>query len=284
MRLALLCCVAALAACGPAAAHPGVGIVMDGRGNVFYTDLTQVWKIAPDGSKSVAVPGVHTHELCLDAAGSLFGEHLWYEGEKTDKWGHRVWRRAADGAIQDVIPATEGFLENYSFVRDRAGTMYFVERTPKVVFRKKVQGGPTAQLAACPDCRDVRWLTVTADGVVYFEDGVDLRRIDPTGSVHTIARGLGERVLTQSLVSDKHLLMGLWTDPSGNVYVSSYGSREVKRVAPDGAVEIVATARFPWSPTGGLIAPNGDLWLLECSTTNAVRVRRIDHSGKVKVY
>jgi hypothetical protein len=28
--------------------HPGVGIVQDSRGNVFFTDLKQVWKIAHD--------------------------------------------------------------------------------------------------------------------------------------------------------------------------------------------------------------------------------------------
>ncbi len=44
-------------------AHPGVGIVIDSRGNVFYTDLRQVWRIAADGSKSVAVLNVHSHEL-----------------------------------------------------------------------------------------------------------------------------------------------------------------------------------------------------------------------------
>ena len=27
-------------------AHPGIGIVMDDDGNVFYTDLTHVWKIS----------------------------------------------------------------------------------------------------------------------------------------------------------------------------------------------------------------------------------------------
>ncbi len=45
--------------------HPGVGIVMDSRGNIFYTDLKQVWKISPEGRKSIAVANVHTHELYL---------------------------------------------------------------------------------------------------------------------------------------------------------------------------------------------------------------------------
>lgn len=75
-----------------ASAHPGIGIVQDRHGCVFFTDTKQVCKIAPDDTMSVAVPGVHTHELCLDANGNLYGEHLWYEGDASKRWGHRVWR------------------------------------------------------------------------------------------------------------------------------------------------------------------------------------------------
>jgi hypothetical protein len=89
--------LAALVLPAAAMAHPGVGIVEDSAGNVFYTDLAQVWRIAPDGTKTVAVPKVHTHELAIDADNTLYGEHLWYNGETANTWGHRVWKRAPDG-------------------------------------------------------------------------------------------------------------------------------------------------------------------------------------------
>lgn len=92
-----------------AAAHRGVGIVMDSRGTVFYTDLSQVWKIEPGGRKTVAVANVHTHELYLDGDDNLYGEHLWYEGEATDRGGHYVWKRHADGKLERIISAHNGF-------------------------------------------------------------------------------------------------------------------------------------------------------------------------------
>lgn len=46
-------------------AHPGSGIVMDSRGNIFFTDLKQVWKVTPEGKKTVAVANVHSHESAL---------------------------------------------------------------------------------------------------------------------------------------------------------------------------------------------------------------------------
>ena len=66
-------------------AHPGIGIVMDSKGNVYYTDLTQVFKIDINGKKTVVVKNVHTHELYIDKSDNLFGEHLWYGGEQTNE-------------------------------------------------------------------------------------------------------------------------------------------------------------------------------------------------------
>lgn len=53
-------------------AHPGVGIVKDSKGNIFYTDLKQVWKIS-NGIKAVVLPNVHTHELYIDKNDNLYG-------------------------------------------------------------------------------------------------------------------------------------------------------------------------------------------------------------------
>lgn len=266
-------------------AHPSVGIVMDGAGNVYYSDLERVWVIAPDGSKKVAVPNVHTHEIGLDAAGNLYGEHLWYEGDATKQWGHRVWRRTPEGRVADVIPARRGFPSGYGFARDAAGATYWVIREKPVRFvRKAPSESAGSTVAECRDCRDVRWITAASNGTIYFSDAGALREVSPAGRIRTIASGLGRRTWTQPQVNEPHRVMGLWTDAGGNVYAALYGSREVLRVSPDGRQRVVARSRLPWSPTGGLVAGNGDLWLLECSYTNRVRVRRIARDGKVTVF
>ncbi len=268
-----------------APAHPGVGIVMDSRGNVYYTDLKQVWKIAPDGKKSVAVPNVHTHELYLDAEDNLYGEHLWYEGEATDKWGHYVWRLSADGKLTQIIPPRQGFRDDYrdfSFVRDRAGNMYWAIREAKpIVIRRVAPNGKITDLAAAAGLRDVRWMTAAPDGTAYFTDGPDLVRILPDGKTTRLARNLKEQVWWLFWVNDRHNLMGLWTDAGGNVYVAVQGARKVKRVSTEGRVEVVAESPLGWAPTGGLVAPNGELWLLEYSLA-AVRVRRIRRDSTEK--
>ena len=245
----------------PLSAHPGIGIVADSRGNIFYTDLSQVWRVAPSGQKSIAVPDVHTHELFLDASDNLFGEHLWYEGDRTKKWGHRVWKRAPDGTVTTVIPPREGFLRDYSFVRDRAGTMYWPDQS---VIRKTSRDGKTS-VHTRAHFNDLRWMYATPSGILYVVDRGDVLRVDPNGRVMRIA---------QNLSSER--MYGVWTDVTGNVYVAAWKERRVFRIDGAGKVTVAAKSAFPWAPTGGMFDHEGKLWLLEATITNQVRVRRVD--------
>jgi hypothetical protein len=283
MTKELLCVLVLMLAGAAAQAHPGVGIVKDSRGNLFYTDLEQVWKIAPDGKKSVAVPNVHTHELCLDAEDNLYGEHLWYEGEATKKWGHRVWCLKRDGTLVDVIPAREGFLRDYSFVRDRAGNMYWADRGAQTVIKKRSPDGKISTHATA-DFRQIQWMTVTADGVLFLIDGGDLRRVAPDGKVTTVAARLSERKPAPAEASDLNYHMGLWTDDKGSVYVAVARERLALKALDNGATVVVARSREGWSPSGGRFDRDGALWLLEYSSTNAVRVRRIARDGSERAF
>ena len=277
---AALLVAVALAIPRAAFAHPGIGIVMDKRGNVFYTDLAQVWRIAPDGHRTVAVKGVHTHELSFDEDGNLYGEHLWYEGEATDRWGHYVWRLRPDGVLDTIVGPRAGFrTPEISFVRDSSGTSYWVDPEKVESIQKLGADGVIAVHARHP-LRRVGWMHAAPDGTLYLMDEGDLLRVSPSGEVTTLVAGLAKRSRMQPHVSQEHAIMGLWSDGDGNVYVASYATREVKLVTSRGMVSVVRKSGLGWGPTGGLVAPNGDLWVLESSVTNAVRVRRFARNGK----
>lgn len=260
----------------PSAAHPGIGILMDRQGNVFYTDLTHVWRIAPDGTKSIVVPNVHTHELYLDPWGNLFGEHLWYEAGAAEPWRHYTWKLSAEGNLEKS-PTRQGPRKDMSFARDLAGNMYWFEAGPPRGFTRKAIDGSTKRLGVTATYRDVRWITASANGEVYFTDDGDLRRLATDGSVTTLAVNVRE--------SRDNWVGGLWLDALGRVYVAVWGARVVKRFDPSlRRVEVVARSQAPWAPSGGLVGPNGDLWLLETSEANAVRVRRISLSGTERIF
>jgi hypothetical protein len=257
-------------AAAAALAHPSVSVVVDSRGNVYYSDLAQIWRVAPDGTRSIAVPHVHSHELYLDASDTLYGENLWYNGETLKTWGFSVWKRTSDGRISFVLPPRNGFNEDFSFVHDAAGNQYFGVHDKNEI-RRKSPDGRVVTMARAP-FKDMRWMTVTPNGVVYLIDLLDLVRVTPDRKVTTIARNLSSHAL---FGDDRHRVQGVWTDRAGNVYVAASADRVVKRVSPAGKIDVVARSTFPWSPSGGAVAPNGDLWVLEYSITNQQRVRKV---------
>lgn len=49
-------------------------------------------------------------------------------------------------------------------------------------------------------------------------------------------------------------------------------------------MSVTDNSAFPWSPTGGMVAPNGDLYILEASVMNEVRLKRIGRDGSVRYF
>ena len=266
-----------------ARAHPGWGIVEDRTGNVFFTDLKQVWKVTPGGRMSVAVPNVHTHELCFDTAGNLLGEHLWYEGDATRKWNQRLWRLSPDGQLSDLVKSRPAFQEGDSFVRDRAGVMYWASHDRPPVIRKAGTAGLVSTHAA-GGFGEIGKMTATPEGVLYLMDQGDLRRVTVDGKVTTLVSKLSSMKTPPRNVRQAHYHQGLWTDPEGNVYIAVSEEAVVMRVRPGAPAQVLKSTGPVWSPSGGLIDRDGRLWILEYRADNAVRVLRVEKNGKETIF
>ena len=266
-------------------AHPGIGIVQDTQGNIFYTDLVHVWKICPDGERSIAVRDVHTHELYLDADGNLYGEHEWYEGEATDKWGNYVWCLTTDGKFQKVIPDVEGFLNNTTLVRDPDGNSYWSNKVEEGYILMKESPDGVSDYHSRHIFQDIRWKYFSKDdGNLYIVDHLSIKRVDSLGKVEVIAEDLKEGRSLFSRVQDRHYVFGLWTDPSKDLYVALYGAKKVKKISPDGQISTVFESEGRWSPCGGLTAKDGTMWIMEFSNRNKVRVHSIGSNGVQKTF
>jgi sugar lactone lactonase YvrE len=280
-RLAHIVVLMALAA--TAGAHPGWGIVEDRAGNVFFTDLHQVWKVSRDGRMSVAVPNVHTHELCIDTAENLLGEHLWYEGSGTKRWRQRVWKLSPSGQLSDVVRERAAFEEGDSFVRDGAGSMYWASLARPLLIRKSTAAG-NVTTHATGDFTEIGRMTVTKDGVLYLMDAGDLRRVAADGKVTTLVERVSSLKPPPPNVRQPHYQQGLWLDGEGNVYIAVSEEKLVMRVGPGGAAEVVRSTGPSWSPSGGLVDRSRALWILEYDHANRVRLVRYDVSGREQVF
>jgi hypothetical protein len=268
-----------------AIAHPGIGIVMDSKGNVFYTDLTHVWKIDDSGKKAIAVHNVHTHELYIDDQDNLYGEHLWYNGEAVDTWGHYVWKRTSSGTLSKIVPDTEGFRKEYSFVHDHLGRMYHAQGPQGCQHIVRVNKDKSASILGYQCLENIRWMTASPSGDLFLIDGGDVKQLTPSGHIINVALDVPQPKATQFFVNKQHYLGGIAIDKAQNVYVCDFSARNVKVISKSGKATVAAETSLPWSPSGVLIDERtGDLWLLEYSITNEGRVERISRDGKRTVF
>jgi hypothetical protein len=261
----------------PAAAHPGWGLVRDpSRGVIYYTDLKRVWRIDAKGERSVAVPDVHTHELRLDDAGNLYGEDL--QGLGGDRWRYRVWRLSPDGRLEDVIPWQPNFRDDYGFVADAAGALYWAScvdmSRPCTVKRRTNDGKVSIAAGGATFGRPLNFLAPGPRGTVLLADGPDLKRVT-AGGVELVAAGL-------SRAGERFAIMGLHAAGDGSIYAAAFEDRVVVRLGPDGARSVAARSEAPWQPAGVLLAPDG-LWVMEYDAAR-VQLRRIGPAGEVRVY
>ena len=260
-------------------AHPGIGIVKDSKGNIYYTDLAKVWKISLDGSKAVVVTGVHTHELFMDEHDNLYGEHLWYNGEIKDTWGHYVWCLKNTGELLKEIKPKEGFLTNYSFARDSLGNMYWVERFTTSKIMKKTKNGEIIKIAE-GKFGFIGWLTCAKNGTLYFTESNKLRRLSPDGKsgsyrMEMLANNVGSKSTDFSMMGRNYDSYGIWTDAAGNVYLAMIDSKKVIRIGADGNTQTILTSNSLWTICSGIFDNNGNMWVLENSVSNEVRARKI---------
>ncbi len=249
----------------PASAHPAVGIVVDESGTAFYSDTVHVWAVAAGGAPRIVVRDVHTHELRLDADGALYGEHLVYDG---GRWSHRVWKRAADGTVSDVVPLRPGFLADYrdfGFHRDAGGAIYWIEGASPVRLRVKRGALPPETLAELP-FENPSWLSVRADGAAFVSEHGLVWRILPGGTPERLPAEL-------SRSRDRLAIMGIAALADGTIYVAAYGDRAVRRLGADGQVETIDESSPGWAPTGVAVAPDGAVWVLEATPDNRQRAR-----------
>lgn len=266
----------------PVLAHPAVSVVRDSRGNVYYSDITRIWRLTPSGEHTVFVPQVHTHELAVDSADRLLGEHLWYDSSRREPWVHYLWRATPDGRVEKLTADTPGFRRDHGFAVDHLDRAHWVDRSPEngAAILRRERDGRMTPLARSAALRNVRWLTCAPDGTVYLINDAHLVRVTADGRTQLLARNLAET----AAADPSHMVMGLSADDTGTVHVAVAELGVVKRVASDGVVTVVARSATPWKPSGILAARDGTLWILEYEPGNAMRLRHVRPDGRETIH
>src|SRR5213593_2222554 len=111
-------------------AHPATGIVVDRKGQIYFSDLETVWKLGTDGKLSIfrtGVSGRHVHELAIDEQDNIYGADISYE-PATKKWISDVWKMTPEGKLSYLLEPTADPPPGMSIWQDQKRNMYFIDQ------------------------------------------------------------------------------------------------------------------------------------------------------------
>jgi sugar lactone lactonase YvrE len=303
-RLIIITIVALLSFAVRVAAHPASGIVVDHKGNVYFSDLETIWKIDPQGKLTVfraGVSGRHVHELTIDEQDNVYGADVSYV-PSTKQWLSDVWSMTPEGKLTYLLEPTTNPPRGMSIWRDRGGNMYLVDQNnhlkQQTLLVRRTPDGNVSTFAGSaygqfdgkgPQARfsSINGMAFGGDGSLYLADGTSVRRVTLDGNVTTIARDLNFRTLKDkpTLFGGAYgSLAGLTVAANGNVYVADAGNRRLLKINRDGNVEVVLRSDPPYFPNG-VFATANELYVLEVGFTlpnisSGPRVRKITADGK----
>jgi hypothetical protein len=277
-----------------AQAHPAWGIAVDPQGQVYFSDLQTIWKIAVQGKLSVfraAKDGRHTHEMNIDEAGNVYGEDDF----------KAIWKITPAGDFSYIQAPTDNPPRGVSIWRDRDGNMYSVEQNnhlkrETLLLRRKPSGNVSVFAGGNYGHADgkgrrakfsnIVGITFGADNSLYLVDGSGIRKVTMDGAVTTLIRNVKvENASGNSAGSSS--LFGIAVDAQGNVFVADYGNRRILKIAPNGQMTTLLRSEESWYPTG-VAARGGEIYILEEAHTPTykpigTRVRKLSSDGKNSV-
>ena len=282
----LITLVGVAAFCLPIRAHPGSGIVVDRRGEVYFLDTgSGVWKIDLQ-EKLTHLSGPRFHWMTLDADDCFRTTHL-PTGARGD-----ITRVGATPTllVASDFPVAIGANGNLFYPSYASGSgLQLVELTP---------GDRTTVLAnlSAAGGGDLRWLNGLApgsDGSLYYTEDNAIRRIGARGEVSTVVENLKLPTCVSIPGTTRPLLRGLATDNHGTIYVAASGCGSVLKVSARGEITILHQLQSPWTPTAVALF-GSNIYVLEYLQTAASmepedrnawlpRVRKITADGRARI-
>ncbi len=265
--LAAACVLAA-----PSSAHPGSGIAVDRRGQVFFLDTgSGPWMIDRQG-RPTHLSGTLFHWMALDADNRFADTRL------------------PSGSRGEILKVGESptllISSDYPIAIGQDGNLYYPSGTSGgLQIIRMLPSGQTSVLAILPPTPrgPLGWINGIAtgpNGSFYYTENDTIRRITAQGEVSTAATVTALEGGPSIPGNDRHpYLRGLAVDAGGVMYVADSGDARVLKISPDGNATTLLQLQSPWSPTAVALFGD-DLYVVEFLHT-AGDVRR-DWSPRVR--
>jgi SMP-30/Gluconolactonase/LRE-like region len=268
-------------------AHPGSGIVVDRRGQVYFLDTgAGVWKIDVNGKLS-QLPGPRFHWMTIDFEDCFNTAPLpsGARGEVTRVGTAPTLLVASDFPL--AIGAN-GSLFYPDFVASSG--LKILELTPSgrtTVFANLSAGAGGANL------QHLNGLAAGSDGSLYYSEDNAIRRVSAGGEVSTVIASPSLPTCVSIAGTTRPELRGLAADSHGAVYVAASGCGSVFKISERGRMTTLLQLQAPWTPTAVALF-GSDVYVLEYLQTAASmepedrrawlpRVRKITADGRQRI-
>ena len=270
-------------------AHPGSGIVVNKKGEIFFADLSRgLLKIDAHG-KVTTIGQEGGHWLALDETGGFSRVNF----EKSKHWPRWFKRRTLVNVRPALItdggsPLVVGLDGNIYYVCDDErmipGGLQIGQLSPDG--KEKLLNPNLRRLSK--ELGGIKGLALGPDGSLYFTYPKAVLTITMEGKITTLVNPVVVKDCNLSVSSNEApFLQGLAVDSHGVTYVAASGCGCVIKITPDGKVATALKAEKPWAPSG--VAVHGeDIYVLEhidpISETHQSwppRIRKLGRTGKV---
>lgn len=269
-----------------AVAHPGSGIAVDRRGQIYFVDTGQgVWKIDTEG-RLTPHEGPAFHWMAIDV---------------DDRFARARFPSFPSAEVKHVGGNPTLILSSdFPLVVGSDGALYYAQlgRDDRLQIIRLTAEGARSVLATLPASTEggpLRWLNGIAaggDGSIYYTENGAVRKVAAKGEISTIAAKVTVANCVRIPGIEKELgpyLRGLAVTPDGTTFVAATGCGTLLKIAAGGKVTPVLQTTSPWSPTDVAVAGD-DLYVLEYLHTAsdnrrewAPRVTKVSPDGKIAV-
>ena len=242
------------------AAHPGSGIAVDRKGELYFIDTgSGLWKLDGHGKLS-HLSNTLFHWLALDE------NNLFATGRLPSSAGTSLdWQILKVGTSPSALLSSD-----WPIALGQDGALYYQSgRAGSLRIMRSLASGVTSVFATLPETAsgkplaDLNGLAPGPANSLYYTENNVIRRVTAEGRIGIVATVPAAARRVSIPATDEHpYLRGLAIDSRGVMYVADSGDARVLKITPRGEITTLVQIDSPWSPTAVALF-GSELYVLE---------------------
>lgn len=276
-------------------AHPWGGLVLDQKGDVFFSGIDPVvgnghyaaiFQVRGEDSIRCVLKSKHSpSDMILARTPVLSGLCVAERFSYAPNHQSQLWEYgAAKWRPRFAQTNSNGFHVQAFLIGDSSEVIYFAKGQQLFVLEKEGEAKPFLPNATFNRIEDLAW---GPNGQIYVLQKSNISIISKDKEVKQLDTELREADPDLLPFCGANIIFDVVVDGDGNAYLAYFGNRQVLKVTPDGERTVFYQTKAPWTPHG-LDLYNGELYVLESTVGDGVpnivqKVVKVDELGTAEL-